>query len=201
MQESALGRLRSYRQLLDRAWESVDPAAFDRICQALWTAYQAGGTVFICGNGGSATTASHFSVDLTKGTLGRQADLPVEPCRSIALADNVGMITAWANDAGYDTIFARQVEALARPGDALFAISASGNSPNVLNAVEAARASGLVTVGLTGFGGGALAGLVDHGIVADTTDYGICEDVHLSLAHLICYWFHDRFAAGEGLPR
>ena len=97
MLESAPGRLRSYRQLLDRAWDSVDPAEFDRICRALWATYQAGGTVFICGNGGSATTASHFSVDLTKGTLGRRADLPVEPCRSLALTDNASLITAWAN--------------------------------------------------------------------------------------------------------
>ncbi|HEX2171301.1 MAG TPA: SIS domain-containing protein [Dehalococcoidia bacterium] len=201
MLPSSASGLLHYRQLLERAWASVDAAALDRVLAALWATYQAGGTVLIFGNGGSATTASHFSVDLTKGTLGREGDLAVEPCRSLALADNSGLITAWANDTRFDRIYAEQIHAWARPGDLAFAISASGNSSNVLQAVEEARGQGLVTVGLSGFGGGRLAGAADHGIVVDAADYGVVEDVHLSLTHVICYWVHEQFRAGHGRSR
>lgn len=201
MPPSSATRLLDHRRRVEEAWQSVDPAALDRLTAALWATYQADGTIFIFGNGGSATTASHFSTDLTKGTLGRAADLPVQPCRSLALTDNSGLLTAWANDTQFDQVFAAQLRTSARPGDLAFGISASGNSPNVLAAIETARAAGLVTVGLAGFGGGALQELVDHGIALTARDYGVVEDVHLSLVHIICYWVYDQFLAGHGRPQ
>ena len=200
MMPSSASGLLQYRHLIERAWQSVDPTELDRILAALWATYQAGGTVLIFGNGGSATTASHFSTDLSKGALGRRGDLPVEPCRSLALTDNIGLITAWANDTDFEQIFAGQLRALARPGDVAFAISASGSSPNVLAGVEQAKRSGLTTIGLAGFGGGALAAGVDHPIIIESQDYGVVEDLHLSLTHVISYWFHDQFVAGHGRP-
>ncbi len=199
MPSSAAGLL-DYRRLVERAWQSVDPAELDRILRSLWATYQAGGTVFIFGNGGSGATAAHFSTDLSKGALGRRGDLPVEPCRSLALTENTGLITAWANDTHFDQIFVGQLRVLARPGDAAFAISASGNSPNVLAGIEQAKRSGLATIGFTGFDGGALAKSVDHSVVVDSEDYGVVEDLHLSLTHVISYWFHDQFLAGRGRP-
>jgi D-sedoheptulose 7-phosphate isomerase len=138
--------------------------------------------VFIMGNGGSAATASHFACDLGKGTR-----LPGAPhFRVIALTDNIPLMLAYANDVGYEYIFAEQIASLGLPGDIVIGISGSGNSPNVLRAVEAARLRGATTVGFTGFDGGKLKGLVDMCVVVPSRCMEQVEDVHLMLEHLIC---------------
>jgi D-sedoheptulose 7-phosphate isomerase len=147
----------------------------------LLAAYQADRQVMLVGNGGSAATASHFAGDLSKGT--RQPGH--RPWRVIALTDNVPLLTAWANDVSYDEVFARQLDALVNPDDVLVAISGSGNSPNVLNAVRVARERGAVTIGLTGGSGGALRLLVDLCITVPTGEMSFIEDCHLMVAHLI----------------
>jgi D-sedoheptulose 7-phosphate isomerase len=139
-------------------------------------------TVFIMGNGGSASTASHFMCDLAKNT--QRPDYP--HFRVVALTDNMASFSAYANDEGYDQVFARQLELLIRPNDVVIGISASGNSPNVLNAIALANRAGAVTVGFTGFDGGKLRPLVHHPIHVPSDCIEHVEDIHLMLEHLIC---------------
>jgi len=138
--------------------------------------------VFIMGNGGSASTASHFTCDLSKNTV--MADRP--RFRVIALTDNLFMLSAYGNDMGYESVFAEQLANLVNPGDIVIAISGSGNSPNVLRAVERARKMGAATIGFTGFEGGKLRDLVDVPLVVPSHCMEQIEDLHQMLAHLIC---------------
>ncbi|MBF0504268.1 MAG: SIS domain-containing protein [Candidatus Omnitrophica bacterium] len=140
-------------------------------------------TIFFIGNGGSAATASHFAQDI--GEVGRKAK--VTGFKSLSLTDNTSLITAAANDHGYDKIFTVQLEELFSPGDVLVAISASGNSPNVVSAVEFAKKAGGITIGFIGFSGGKLKSLCEHVIHVKTQigEYGPVEDVHLIMDHLI----------------
>jgi D-sedoheptulose 7-phosphate isomerase len=142
-----------------------------------------GNKVIIMGNGGSATTASHFACDLGKGTLS-----PGFPrFRVLALTDNISLFSALANDCGYDQVFGEQVKSLVRPGDVVIGISASGNSPNVLNGVEVARQEGATTIGFVGFDGGELKDRVDLAVHVPSDFIEQVEDVHLILEHLICF--------------
>ena len=143
------------RDLLD-----VLPDQSDRFIDTLFDAFERGATVFLAGNGGSAANASHFGQDLAKGTLASMD--ATRRFRVIPLTDNIGFITALANDEGYDSIFEQQLRNLGRRGDVLVAISGSGNSPNVLRAVEYARSAGIKTIGVTGFDGGKLRKLADE---------------------------------------
>jgi len=137
--------------------------------------------VFIMGNGGSAATASHFACDLGKGTL-----MPGRPrFRVIALTDNMPLFSALANDFGYDRVFVEQLASLVQPGDVVIGISGSGNSPNILNAILFAHQVGATTIGLTGFDGGRLKGLVDVCILVPNHCMEQVEDLHLMLEHLI----------------
>jgi D-sedoheptulose 7-phosphate isomerase len=136
--------------------------------------------VFLVGNGGSAATASHWQSDLTWGLL--RAGLPA--MRALSLTDNVPVITAIANDRSYEAIFVHQLEGLAERGDVLLAISASGNSPNVVRAVEWARQHGLTTLAVLGMTGGRVRELADVAVVVPATGYGPIEDLHMVLDHL-----------------
>src|SRR5258707_7826951 len=131
----------------------LDHAIVDRMVAVVWRGYQEGRTLFLFGNGGSAALASHFACDIGKGTIARQR----RRLKTIALTDNVALITAWANDKSYEEIFSEQLESLAEKGDVVLAISGSGNSPNVIRGLEAARRLGAQTLVLTGFAGGRAA--------------------------------------------
>jgi D-sedoheptulose 7-phosphate isomerase len=148
-----------------------------RIAESL----RAGGKVLTFGNGGSAADAQHFAGELV-GRLRR--DRP--GLAAIALTTDPSVLTALANDFGFEAVFRRQVEALGRPGDVAFGISTSGRSPNVLEALRAARAKGLVTVGLTGGGGGALHGVVDYLVDVPHADTQRIQEVHLMVVHVVC---------------
>lgn len=138
--------------------------------------------VFIMGNGGSAATASHFACDLAKGTL-----LPDKPrFRVISLTDSMPLFSALANDFGYEHVFTEQLASLVRKGDVVVAISGSGNSMNVVNAVKYARKVQATTIGLLGFDGGLLKDLVDICVLVPNDTYEQIEDLHLMLAHLVC---------------
>ena len=149
----------------------------DRLQQARTT----GNQVFILGNGGSASTASHFACDLAKNT--RQEGLP--HFRVIGLTDNMAMFSALANDEGYENVFSEQLASLVRPGDIVIAISASGNSRNVINAAEAAQRCDATVIGFTGFDGGHLRQLANINIHVDSNIIEHVEDIHLMLEHLI----------------
>ena len=179
--------LSSYMQDLRSALDGLDLEQVESAIAMIDVARQAGQQVFLCGNGGSASTASHMANDLGKGaSLGSD-----KPFKVIALTDNISWITALANDISYEAIFAEQLRNFAQPGDVLIAISGSGNSTNVLNAVEVARERGVKTMGWTGFGGGKLASMVDLSIVVDSHHMGRVEDVHVILMHLVCYRFME----------
>jgi len=151
--------------------------AADRISRAL----RQGGRVFACGNGGSAADAQHFAAELT-GRFERER----RGLAGIALTTDTSALTAIGNDYGFEAIFARQLEALGRPGDVLLALSTSGNSPNVLRAVEAARRQEITTIGLLGRDGGALADQVDQALVVPATRTARVQEMHILILHLLC---------------
>lgn len=164
------------------ALAGIDPGALERLCAAVARTHEGGGTIFVCGNGGSATTASHFAQDLAKSTLLDPDD--ADRLRVVALAD-VSVVTAWANDHGFETVFEQPLRALARPGDLLVALSGSGNSVNVLNAVRWANAHGVETFAATGFDGGTLRRLAGDAVHVDVPDMEIAENAHLAIAHVV----------------
>jgi D-sedoheptulose 7-phosphate isomerase len=176
---------------------AVSPDAVDRIGRRLLETARSGGQVLVAGNGGSASTASHLACDLAKTVLGGSPELRTSRFRAISLADNVALLTAWANDVSYESVFAEQVKMLGRSGDVLCVISASGNSPNVVAAVTAARAIGLHTIAFLGCDGGLLSGAVDDCVVVPCDDYGHIESVHLVLGHLLTDWLRERLD-GDG---
>jgi len=144
-------------------------------------------TIYFFGNGGSASTASHFVVDIGKATIRGDG----KRFRCVALVDNVESVTAWANDTEYARVFSEQLKGLAHSGDVAVGISGSGNSPNVLEGVRTARALGLTTVGLTGMGGGKLKELVDVPLVVPSNSMQHIEDVHLLVCHLLTAYLRD----------
>lgn len=156
--------------------DRLDVEALLRIVERLRTARDAGAQVFIAGNGGSAATATHWVNDLGKATRRSGQQM----FRVIGLADNISWFSALANDEGYERVFAGQLENLARPGDVLAVISASGNSPNLVRAVEHARAGGMTSIGFLGFDGGRLLRLVDEALWVRTPsgEYGLVESMH-----------------------
>lgn len=159
----------------------ADLAPFEHLTEVLLDARARGAMIFLMGNGGSASTASHFASDLAKGTISEGAPR----FRAVSLADNIPQILAWANDASYEDIFVEQLKNLMRPGDVVIGISGSGNSPNVLRAVAYAKARGAVTIGLTGFEGGKLAGLADFAYIVPLHYMQQIEDIHLLIEHMI----------------
>jgi D-sedoheptulose 7-phosphate isomerase len=151
------------------------------IADALWDTYERDGTIIICGNGGSAATASHFACDLAKWT----ARPGVRRVRALALTDNVPLMTAYSNDQSYTDVFVEQLIGLYRPGDLVFAISGSGNSPNVLRAISWANELHIPTVGITGFDGGQLARIVRHSLRVDNHSMPQVEDAHSVVCHAL----------------
>ena len=178
------------RDLLDAL-----PDQADRFIDSLFEAFERGATVFLAGNGGSAANASHFGQDLAKGTL---ASMDAKRrFRVVPLTDNIGFITALANDEGYDSIFEQQLRNLGQRGDVLVAISGSGNSPNVLRAVEYARSIGIKTIGVTGFDGGKLRKLADESVHIPVDDMGMTEALHSVVFHLVMSRLRDRVSGAS----
>jgi len=170
--------------------EAIASLDLDRVQQAIdWfkEARTEGRSIFVCGNGGSAATASHFATEMLKGASYNRA----ARFRIIALNDSIPTITAYSNDVSYDCVFVEQLKNFAQPGDVLVAISGSGNSPNVLRAVEYANSAGLKTIGLTGRDGGQLGRLAQLEINVADPHMGRIEDGHMIIAHMLCYYFMD----------
>ena len=168
------------------------PDQCDRLVETLYRGFEQGRTVFLAGNGGSAANASHFGQDLAKGTLASMA--ATRRFRVIPLTDNIGYITALANDEGYDSVFEQQLRNLATAGDLLVAISGSGNSPNVLRAVEYARSIGMTTIGVTGFDGGKLRAMADVRVHIPIEDMGMTEALHAVVFHAAMCFLRERLA-------
>ena len=191
-----LGQTLSAGDYLTRVRDEIaklDPKAVENVADVIERAYDAGRFVFIIGNGGSGANASHLCEDLAKCTLcdfENQKRLKV-----LSLTDNTAGIMAWANDEGYERIFLEQLKNLASPGDVVIAISGSGNSPNIVRAVEWANANGLETVGFTGFSGGKLQAINAHNLHVGIDDMGIVESLHQVVFHWLIDDLHRRFAA------
>jgi D-sedoheptulose 7-phosphate isomerase len=166
----------------------LDHGVVDQMAEAIWRGYEQGRTLFLFGNGGSAALASHFACDIGKGTVvGNEKRL-----KTIALTDNVALITALANDKAYEEIFAEQLEGLAEKGDLAVAISGSGNSPNVIRGLETARRMGMQTLVLTGFAGGRAKPLGDLCLVVPSESMQHIEDAHLCAMHAIFLAIRER---------
>jgi D-sedoheptulose 7-phosphate isomerase len=173
---------------------AIDRLPKDRLAELgemLYRAYRNEKQVFTLGNGGSASTASHMAADIAKNTIGPNM------CRFrvLSLNDNAAILTSLANDLGYENVFSEQLQNLVRPGDLVIAVSGSGNSPNVVNALRYARHQSAEVVGLLGFEGGEAAQLVDLAIIVPSTHYGVIEDVHLVINHIIVDYFQTKLAA------
>jgi len=177
-----MNQIRNYITILQRTLDQLDLTTINRAIEMLQEARISRRQVFIMGNGGSASTASHFVCDLAKNT--RAPGYP--DFRVLGLADNMAILSAYANDEGYENVFARQLAAFVQPDDLVIAISTSGNSPNVLKAVRLANQLGAQTIGFTGFNGGQLASLVDLELHVPSDCIEHVEDIHLMMEHLIC---------------
>jgi D-sedoheptulose 7-phosphate isomerase len=176
---NSLANCRSYFELLSKTIAALPFEQVEHVSRTLGEAYDHSHTVFTFGNGGSAALASHFACDLSKGTAAGSAPR----FRAMSLTDNIPVITAWANDASYDDIFAEQLAGFALPGDVAFAISASGNSPNIIKALRVAKQLGMITAGITGFSGGRMLALCDACVVVPCDNMQIIEDLHVCIAH------------------
>jgi len=189
MDEAPVAR---YLEGLHAVLEEVDRAAVARVIDLVWEAYREGRRVFLIGNGGSAATASHWMCDLAKGCAveGRPR------LKALSLTDNVALLTALGNDVGYEHVFTEQLKVFMEPGDLVLAMSVSGNSANVLEAVRYASDNGAGTAAFVGCGGGDLAGLVDVAVTVDSHNYGHVEDLHAVLSHLVSQCVRARIAAG-----
>jgi D-sedoheptulose 7-phosphate isomerase len=185
----------SYVDYLHKLLSQLDGKTVDEVANVFLEARKNGKTIYFVGNGGSASTASHFCQDLAQ--LGNKAKC--EGFRVLSLTDNVSYITAAGNDYGYESIFTRQMEFLFNEGDVLVAISASGNSPNVVNATKLAQERGGVAVALVGFDGGELGKLADHSIRLQTPkgEYGPVEDAHMILDHIITTYLMHKLKSHE----
>ena len=182
-----------YLQRLNEEINRVDREAVQRWADLIYDAWETERFIFFIGNGGSGTTASHMSEDLGKSSL-REEDLQDETkkrLKVLSLTDNAGWIMALGNDLDYDQIFVQQLMNYGSAGDALVAISGSGNSRNVLNAVDWANRHGLRTFGLTGYDGGRLKDMQQDGLHVDLDDMGMVESIHLCLHHWV---LNDVFA-------
>ena len=176
-----MSMISEYLNLLTQAIEELPEDKIQDVIETLKSAHADGRQVFLLGNGGSASTASHIACDFQKGLKEHTG----KRFRASAMTDNVAVMTAWANDTDYDNIFAEQLDSLLEDGDVVLAISGSGNSPNVIKAVEMANEMGAITIGWSGFAGGKLAQVAQKSIVVNSDNMQRIEDVHMVLGHLV----------------
>jgi D-sedoheptulose 7-phosphate isomerase len=176
----ALAALRELAETATRAADRLGPDV-DRAAAMVRETVRRGGTLFFCGNGGSAADAQHLATEYVVRYMRNRRAYP-----AVALTTDTSLLTAAGNDLGFDEVFARQVEALARPGDLLIIHSTSGNSPNVLRAAEAARAKGVATIAFSARDGGRLRAIADHSVVVPTERTDRAQEIHLCIEHAIC---------------
>ena len=184
-------QVEDYLERLHRAIDGLPRERLAQLAQTLLGAYRNDKQVFTIGNGGSASTASHLAADLAKNTTGPN----MRRFRITSLGDNAAIVTALANDLGYEHVFSEQLVNLIRAGDVLIAVSASGNSPNIVNAIRYAQQQSAYVVALLGFDGGVAATLADNAIIVPSRDFGIVEDLHLAINHILVEHFRDYLAA------
>lgn len=183
--------IKDYFQELNNQISKISLQEIIKAINYLRSAYECGGRVYLIGNGGSSSIASHFANDLNKTILGHKGEKQIKRFQAFSLSDNVPVLTAWANDVGYEKIFSEQLKNFARPKDILIAISSSGNSANIIEAVKIAKELSLSVIGFMGFDGGKLLGLADAKVYVPSFDYGIVESAHDAFCHLITSYFEQ----------
>lgn len=193
--ESAPPFFDTYAEETARAWKTIEPAALDRAAAILLDVYTRDAGMFSCGNGGSASIANHLQCDHVKG-IRTATDLAP---RVMSLSTNVELLSAIANDMGYENVFVYQLQSQARPGDALIAVSSSGRSPNIVHALTWARDHGLRTIALTGFDGGAARTVAEVAIHVGCTNYGIVEDLHQGIMHALAQYVRQSRMTPEAI--
>ena len=176
-----------YLNRCNAEFAKLDLSVVETLGQQIYDCYEQGRFVFVCGNGGSGSNASHLCEDLGKSTLDRKdfTNDAVKRLKVLSLTDNTPYILAWGNDEGFDRIFVEQLKNFASPGDLLIAISGSGNSPNILRAVEWANKKQLCTWGITGYTGGTLQEIGQHNLHVPLDDMGMVESIHMLLFHWV----------------
>jgi len=180
----------NYKNKLNKTLETLDSREIENFMKLLTEAYRNDKFVFVIGNGGSAANASHFAQDLAKGT--RHSPEQTKRIKALSLTDNLPFITAQGNDEGYDSIFEQQLRTYAKRDDLLVAISGSGNSPNILKAMQWANDNGLVTIGVTGFDGGKLKKMAQHSVNVALNDMCTSESVHSIIFHYVIIELAER---------
>lgn len=193
--ESAGDYFSEYAKELARASESVDPEAMRQAGLILTEAYVRGSRMFSCGNGGSASIANHMQCDHLKG-IRNGTDLTPQV---FSLSTNVEVLTAIANDIGYEAVFEYQLQSQAEPGDVLIAVSSSGRSRNIVDALSWAREHGLRTIAITGFDGGAARTMAEIALHVDSTNYGIIEDLHQAVMHALAQFIRQSRMGPEAI--
>lgn len=168
------------------AWKEIASAI-----KILQSTYENNGRVYLIGNGGSAAVASHFANDLNKTVLGNKGKKESKRFQALSLSDNAPTLTAWANDVGFEEVFSEQLKNFAQDKDVLIAISSSGNSPNIIKAIETAKNLHLSVIGLVGFDGGKLLPLSDAKVYVPSFSYAIVESAHSAITHLITAYFEE----------
>ena len=176
-----------YRSELHKTVDAIDSALVNQAISWFQEAREQGATIFVAGNGGSASTASHFACDMVKGASFKKDSR----FRIMALTDSLPTMTAYSNDVSYDVVFEEQLKNFAKPGDIYMAISGSGNSPNVIRAMEFANQAGCRTLALTGRDGGKLGAKAQLNIQVPVPHMGRIEDAHMIVCHMIAYYFMD----------
>jgi D-sedoheptulose 7-phosphate isomerase/D-glycero-D-manno-heptose 1,7-bisphosphate phosphatase len=184
---SAASYLAAYAVETARALRTIEAGAFDLAAAMLIDAYTRDARMFSCGNGGSASIANHMQCDHVKGVRNSTDLTP----RVLSLSTNVELLTAIANDAGYENVFVHQMQSQSRPGDVLIAVSSSGRSPNIVRALTWARDNGVRTIAITGFDGGPARTVAEVCIHVDCTNYGIVEDVHQAVMHALAQYIRQ----------
>jgi D-sedoheptulose 7-phosphate isomerase len=184
----------SYKAAVLNAIETIDLEKVGQAIEIFRQAREEGRKIFVCGNGGSAATASHFVCEMVKGASYERASR----FRIMALTDSMPTITAYSNDVGYECVFVEQLKNFAEPGDVVMALSGSGNSPNVLRAVEYGNAVGCRTIALTGWDGGKLGPMAELNLQVTEPHMGRSEDAHSIIMHMICYYFMEEEARKAG---
>lgn len=170
---------------LSRSIDEIDLPTLNKIIDLIWTTHLNSKTIFFAGNGGSASTASHFAADLGKNTTRNHFDQLENRMKTMSLCDNVAWITAVSNDMSYDDIFVEQLKSFATPGDLIVIISGSGNSTNLIKTALWVKDHGLHSIGILGFDGGYIKDFLELSIIVNNTNYGIIESVHGSIQHYI----------------
>jgi phosphoheptose isomerase len=184
---NASSYLDAYADEMTRAAKTIEPAAFNRAAAILLEAYVCGARMFSCGNGGSASVANHMQCDHVKGVRTATDLTP----KVLSLSNSVELLTAIANDMGYENVFVYQLQSQSCPGDVLVAVSSSGRSPNIVQALRWAREHGLRTIAVTGFDGGAARAVAEVNLHVECTNYGIIEDLHQAIMHALAQYIRQ----------